>query len=849
MTEAKSDDGTPYKIYWFKDDSLDFNPDNYEIGGLVKQVAFQSGELSGREFEVNWHENTKEFEIITQWPYDDGRQVPGDSLVPKPEDEYILWNIRMPDEYYPLAEQEYLEAVNAYMEENKKDVSVYKSHTDYIDIDRRKIALAIGQRVRLESSQFFGKKGYKETRITRITRSIDNPSDADIEMSDVLSKGTITDIQDGIEETKSYVDSVAGSLPGIVKSWEGTKLTDTNLMSSARTILEIARKAISKEYDDVASGVITFLKGLVSKIKIKALAGIEFGRFQSGKPGAGGAVSIDIAGNSNAEVDYLTVRKTAHFNRLMIQEAKHIGGRIIMSSASMLCSRIEETETVYRCYFEMADEKGRKIFNQFVVGDQAFRQTYNTSETVYYWRLVTAVGDDFIELSKNDCDKDSGIPSAGDEIVQLGNRTDTSRQAAQIMTAYGDSAPSYEVFNGINSFSLAGKNIAGVIYNEKTKEPFSYCFGDSYIGDRNIDSSDATFVTFQKREGDDKKKLHIQADVTLGAGSSGLENLAEWEEKQKEINSTKTEVDNLGYLKKIFPTSNLIANGAVIGQMVGVMDTSDTTSDAKVIAGLNGTDIGKDSTHGKVIMFGGSNGPTSEDIQSALTKIYEDGTIDTSRLIARKGAKFGAFDITVNNGKDSISHVNKAANRETYWSPDELFFGKANKTIITGKSLMITNNQDINASILTALSRVISSRQDSNVIMSLGANGVSATPDIINENLVGNFVFRCDSGLYAGLRPMARNINGTVTLSPLDYTIHCNGRSTIYMPRYPEHGQRYEILKDASYEMTLHGNGKNIWERGVSAAITNTFGTSFKSRAFIEFNVDNDMWILTFFSM
>ena len=547
-TDAKSDDGTPFKIYWFKDSSLDFNPNDYELPGLVKQVTFQSGELDGRDFEVNWHEDSKEFEIITQWPYDDGRQLPGDSLIPEEGDEYVLWNISMPDEYYPLAEQEYLKAVNAYMDENRKDVSVFKSHTDYIDIDKRSVPLVIGQRVRLESRQLFGEYGYKETRITRISRPLSNPSDADIEMSDVLSKGTISEIQDGIEETRSYVDTVSGALPGIVKSWEGTKLTDTNLMSSVRTLLEIARRALSKEYDDIAGGVITFLKGLVSNLKIIALKGIEFGRFQSGKPGAGGAVSIDAEGNSKAEVDYLTVRKTAHFNRLMIQEAKHVGGKVIISSASMLCSRVEETETSYKCYFETTDGNGRKIFNKFATEDQAFRQTFNETDTVYYWRLVTGIGDDYIELSKTDCDEGSGLPSAGDEIVQLGNRTDKKRQAAQIMTAYGDGAPSYEVFNGIDSYSLAGKNIAGVVYNEETGEPFTYCYGDSYVGDRDIDSPEATFATFQKRAGDSRKKLHIQADVTLGAGSSGLENLAEWKDKQNQIDSAVSGTDVLYYL-------------------------------------------------------------------------------------------------------------------------------------------------------------------------------------------------------------------------------------------------------------------------------------------------------------
>lgn len=62
---VKGNDGKPFKIYWFKDGELPFNPNEYEIGGLVKHVVFQSGELNGRDFEVNYHAGSQEFEIIT----------------------------------------------------------------------------------------------------------------------------------------------------------------------------------------------------------------------------------------------------------------------------------------------------------------------------------------------------------------------------------------------------------------------------------------------------------------------------------------------------------------------------------------------------------------------------------------------------------------------------------------------------------------------------------------------------------------------------------------------------------------------------------------------------------------
>ena len=46
--EVKDKDGKPFTIYYFKDDNLNFDPNDYEIAGLVKHVSFQEGsELAG----------------------------------------------------------------------------------------------------------------------------------------------------------------------------------------------------------------------------------------------------------------------------------------------------------------------------------------------------------------------------------------------------------------------------------------------------------------------------------------------------------------------------------------------------------------------------------------------------------------------------------------------------------------------------------------------------------------------------------------------------------------------------------------------------------------------------------
>lgn len=71
---------------------MNFDPNEYEIGGLVKRVTFQTGQLAGlgndedgeHYFEVNYNSATREFELITIWPYDDDTQVQAECWSRKP---------------------------------------------------------------------------------------------------------------------------------------------------------------------------------------------------------------------------------------------------------------------------------------------------------------------------------------------------------------------------------------------------------------------------------------------------------------------------------------------------------------------------------------------------------------------------------------------------------------------------------------------------------------------------------------------------------------------------------------------------------------------------------------------
>ena len=128
-----------------------------------------------------------------------------------------------------------------------------------------------------------------------------------------------------------------------------------------------------------------------------------------------------------------------------------------MSPANMICNKVEELAGVYRCYFDRGENN--EANNEFKAGDQARCNVFTGSGQKYYWRLVTAVGDNYIDLSKTVCDTENDAPLIGDHIFQLGNQTDPERQSAQVISSFGPDAPSYIQYSGINSFSLVGKSV------------------------------------------------------------------------------------------------------------------------------------------------------------------------------------------------------------------------------------------------------------------------------------------------------------------------------------------------------------------------------------------------------
>lgn len=448
--EKENEEGRKYTVYYFKDSGMEFNPMDYQIPDLTFMLAFQTGDLAGRgngedgSFEAAWHEDTSEWEITNVYP-DETAQIPGGSIVPNAGDTYIPWNFTLPQQYITAAEQAYAEAVDDFLDTYSFDTKKYNGTTDRNYIERNGTSIAIGQNVRLLSDEYFA-AGYKDTRIVKCVRKLNDLSQATVTCTDQIGTGWKTSVDNQLSDLHYILTKQEQqTLIDIIKTGDNKTPSDYNVFSALMSKLEF----LSARHPDTAQAVIAFLKGLTA------------GDFQQGSTGVG--IYQDEQGNWHIETDYLDVRMKFTAREVEIQRVYHIAGSQMKTSANMQCVRVEELDGVYRCYMNVTDDDGNEITNDFKVNDQAYVQTFNlvkqadgTTGNHFLWRLVTAVGADYIDLSKDVCAEGSDVPKAGDDIVQLGYRgtDDPERQNAVIDAGAGEGSPYYRQFTGIDSFSF-----------------------------------------------------------------------------------------------------------------------------------------------------------------------------------------------------------------------------------------------------------------------------------------------------------------------------------------------------------------------------------------------------------
>ena len=342
---------------------MNWNPKDYEIPDLDYMLKFQTGELAGRgtdgSFQVAWHEDTREWEIINVYP-DDTTQIPGGAIIPQPGDQYIPWNFAMPQEYITAAEQEYKLAVDDFLNTYSFDPNKYTGTTDRNYIEKNNTTLRIGWNVRLLSEQYFGTTGgYKDTRITKVQRKLNDLCQATITCSDEVGTGWKSSVDNSLNSLRYEVARQAEQyVYDIIKSFETKTPSDNNVFSALKSLKTLLRK-------DQSDGTNFLLK---------------FGEFiDSMIAGKGAGIFPDGRG----QFSRLEVRDALVVMRLIINEIQTMTGDYAFSDAGCIEKVDDLGESTYKLWMEKRTEFD---VTNFVENDVMYSIVNNllTGGTDYY---------------------------------------------------------------------------------------------------------------------------------------------------------------------------------------------------------------------------------------------------------------------------------------------------------------------------------------------------------------------------------------------------------------------------------------------------------------------------------
>lgn len=516
-TVTNEDGGQETVTYYrYRDTGLNFSKD-YRLPGQELTIIFQSGKMNGLEFGVIFdpdNNGSQLWEIVRSEDY--GRPLPDDTIYPENDDKYILSGFDpkfVSVQMIPDTEQELKEKAQKIADQRKKDDGTYYTtlRSEWVNEDKLKRFFEFGQKINLVNKAFF--ENGRESRVLGWEFNLDIPWDSPVyTIGESMPYSRLNDVEEKLESITykghTYVGG-GGSSIYVIKTNDSTAPSDSNVFSAKRSLATLLRK----DKEDQTNYLIKLLGGIISPF-------LESIDFVTGMMGAGMSFSSEKGGESVGWIDKLYVRKKAIFQLLSIMETELAGASFMFnaSGARATITKVEFIEkkgirfrdgkevkfsdgkrgysspgtygSVYRCYF-LADDGEKAIENRFKPGNLVRSQSFNIKEGAYdgvsnhyWWRLVENVGDNWIEVSVNHCDEGSDIPKVGDVMVQLGDIADPDYQAAIVLSAYGDGAPSLTFYQGISSYSLSGKDIVSIGYDRLTKEGYFNVYGKTYIGNR-----------------------------------------------------------------------------------------------------------------------------------------------------------------------------------------------------------------------------------------------------------------------------------------------------------------------------------------------------------------------------
>lgn len=174
--------------------------------------------------------------------------------------------------------------------------------------------------------------------------------------------------------------------------------------------------------------------------------------FIPGLTGEGFKISKALNGDWNLEIDNVVIRKVMTIFELVVSKLRSVNGGLVVSSANGRIKSVGET-TGEPTYYVLGIEGDM----QFVADDLVRCQVFTSGQVKFYWVPVASVTADSILVLKSEFTV-GVFPVQGDDLIQMGNLTNKSRQGVLYLTASEDGKPRFSVLDGVNSTSTVGKS-------------------------------------------------------------------------------------------------------------------------------------------------------------------------------------------------------------------------------------------------------------------------------------------------------------------------------------------------------------------------------------------------------
>ena len=426
---------------------------NFDIRALMQEdftIHMKDGMCAGREFKVagctkekdgSWKlmiERNPDSSLDLYFPYNDFQIKKGDH--------FVLTGIELPDAYVEAASEKLLKYCIAYLDKNDYTRYVYHPKVDEIFMARQHDT-AVADSTGLTRSLYMT---LKEGDIM-LFKDDDLGIDAEITIDQLIIKeedgkiptyeitlreekevGTIQKIQNQISSIISG-NGGAGTVGGGVSTTQIKNLIDS--VGSDRFL--------SKINPDTAAGVITFLRGLISKAKSIFKEGIEIGNFVTGWLGGSGA-AIDKDGN--AEFESIKARGFIETPELRFNRIDVVSGELWNSVCFGTIERVDTDRRLVWLKLEDGELSGihvndicRGIFHS-INGNNPIKERLDECNfielagfaTSYF--TPTVVYDNGASFKYSLKPGTTVHPQVGMKFAVYGNFTDKSRQASAYQT-------------------------------------------------------------------------------------------------------------------------------------------------------------------------------------------------------------------------------------------------------------------------------------------------------------------------------------------------------------------------------------------------------------------------------